>query len=476
MAVAAAVLVLALLSPAHRHPLMLLAVALVVLPLLAYAVVSVDPAWTLTAGIVLSVFSSNWDAFGLPSGVAPDRLVLLAGVIALAVRTPGARDRPLLQPEPVHWVLLVAVLYAICSAVAAGTIGASGTFRMVDRFGAVPFLMFFLAPIAFRTARQRAILLAGLVGLGGYLGFTALVETVGPHALVFPKYILDPHIGIHPGRTRGPFTEAETDGQALFVCAVACAIAGMTWRRKWPRVSAGAVGIACLAGTIFPLERSVWVGSAAGVVAATLFARELRRFAVPAILTGLLVIVGTIALVPGMAEKVQGRKHDQLTVYDRKNQNRAALNMVEARPLFGFGWDTFLSKGPDYFQSNPNYPLTSSEGFVVHNMFISHLAELGLVGTAIWVLGLIMGLGGAVLSRAPPELRLWQIGLIAVATAWIVVANAVYMLAFPVLILWVWAGIVYGGRVPRYSPERVPGRQPDPVLRGGSPAPAGRLG
>jgi putative inorganic carbon (hco3(-)) transporter len=473
--VAAAVCALALLSSAHRGPLMLLAVAAVALPLLAYVVFTVDPAWTLTAGILLSVFSSNWGAFGLPSGVAPDRLVLLAGVIALAIRTPGARYRPLLRPEPVHWVLLLAVLYALCSAVAAGTIDSSGAFKLVDRYGAAPFLLFFLAPIAFATARQRAILLGGLVILGGYLGFTAMMETVGPKALVIPHYIVDQNVGIHPGRTRGPFTEAETDGQALFVSAVACGVAVVTWRGRWVRVAAALIGIVCVAGTILPLERSVWLGSAAGLLAIALFAREVRRFAIPVIATALLLIVVTLAVVPGLADRVHGRKNDEATVWDRKNQNRAGLNMLEARPLFGFGWNEFLSKGPDYFVQDKNYPLTASEGFVIHNMFLTHLAELGLVGTAIWLVGLLMALGGAFLGRAPPELRAWQVGLIGVAVAWVIVANAVYMLAYPVLILWVWAGIVYGGRVRQREPEHAT-VEPEPVPGARLPVVAGRLG
>ena len=90
--------------------------------------------------------------------------------------------------------------------------------------------MFAIAPLAFRTEAQRKIFLGVLVALGGYLGLTALFETVGPHALVFPRYITNPELGYHVGRARGPFLEAEANGIALFICGIAAAVAASTWR------------------------------------------------------------------------------------------------------------------------------------------------------------------------------------------------------------------------------------------------------
>ena len=96
----------------------------------------------------------------------------------------------------------------------------------------MPFLLFLTAPLAFRTQRQRQVLLVTFVTLGAYLGLTVVFETVKLDALVFPKYILDPHYGIHAGRGRGPFVEAVTNGLALFTCSVVCAIAVAQWHDR----------------------------------------------------------------------------------------------------------------------------------------------------------------------------------------------------------------------------------------------------
>ncbi len=73
----------------------------------------------------------------------------------------------------------------------------------------------------YSTPGRRRWLLGALVVLGAYLGLTVLFEMAGPHALVWPKYILNPNYGIHGGRGRGPFADAVANGFGLYVCALA---------------------------------------------------------------------------------------------------------------------------------------------------------------------------------------------------------------------------------------------------------------
>src|SRR5205085_1804298 len=163
-------------------------------------------------------------------------------------------------------------------------------------YGVLLFAIFYVAPVAFRKASERRMLLALLVGMGAYLGLTTLFETVHLNALVFPRYILNPNIGTHFGRGRGPFVEAVTNGTALFV-------------------------------------------------------------------------------VPNSV--VQSRSNDSGTVFDRYNMDTAAVRMIEKKPLFGFGWNTFAvsSTHCDCFILAQNYPMTA-QGFNLHNEFLSHGAEL----------------------------------------------------------------------------------------------------
>ena len=62
--------------------------------------------------------------------------------------------------------------------------------------------------------------------------------------------------------------------------------------------------------------------------------------------------------------------------------------MVEAKPLFGFGWSRFTSDSRDYFQQAFDYPLTATEAGV-HNTPLTYAVDLGLVGMTLWLVGVV---------------------------------------------------------------------------------------
>lgn len=343
-------------------------------------------------------------------------------------------------------MLAAAVVYATGSALAAGTFADTDSFfRLLQIYGLLPFLAFLTAPLVFRHRRDREILLVAFIGLGAYLGLTALFEAVRFDALVFPKYILDPNYGTHFGRARGPFVEAVTNGAALYVCAVAAAIAFTSWRRPSKRALAAGICALCLLGTFLTLQRSVWLATLLATIVAMLSIRELRRLMVPVLAVGVLAVLAALAFIPGLAGNTQERLGDQRTVQDRENANRAALNMVESRPLQGFGWGEFNERSADYFQLSPDYGLSRT---VVHNLFLGLAAELGLIGLTLWIVGFLLGVVGAMVARAPPDLLPWRAGLVAIGVFYLVVSNFVPPVVFPNLIVWLWAGIVWAGREP----------------------------
>ncbi|MDX6637261.1 MAG: putative inorganic carbon ((-)) transporter, partial [Solirubrobacterales bacterium] len=98
--------------------------------------------------------------------------------------------------------------------------------------------------------------------------------------------------------------------------------------------------------------------------------------------------------------------------------------------------------GLNYIRNGADYPVTRGD-IEEHNVFLSNALELGLPGALLWASALVVGIGGAIVRRGPPELRRWRIGLTAVAVQWFVVANFVPLgYAFPNAILWLMAGIV----------------------------------
>jgi putative inorganic carbon (HCO3(-)) transporter len=426
---------------------LLAAMALVTLGAIAYLAAWSTATTFVAFGMAATVFSGNSKLIGFP--IAPDRLLLAAGIGALVLGLPNVERPRRIIWRPVHFLLAATAAYATASALAAHTLSTSdGLFALLDRLGVVPFLAFTLAPIVFGNRKQRDLLLAVFVGCGLYLGLTALFEAIGLNALVFPHYIIDPSVGIHIERARGPFAEAVANGMGLYGCAVASAVAWTTWTtRPRGRVLAAVVCILCLLGTVFTLTRAVWLATVIATGLAMLLTHRTRRFLVPAIAVGVVAVLGALLLVPSFATQFDERRGDERSVWDRYNTNRAGMAAVKDEPLFGLGWQTWREKGQPYFQLSPDYPLTGTI-IEIHNVPLSLAAELGLVGLGLWAMSFLFGIGGGILRPGPTELDPWRLGLVALAVHWLVVASfGPLSYAFPTLLLWAWAGVCSVGHL-----------------------------
>jgi O-antigen ligase len=429
---------------------------------LAYLLWRADPAWTLSAAIAAMVFSGNWQYAGVPLPL--DRLLILYGVLLTVVR-PAGGEPPLISSHRQGALAAVAVAgaYGLLSTVAAdGFADRDAFYALLDRFGLIPFALFVVAPRAFRTAHQRSVLLWTLVVLGLYLGVTALFQAFGAWGLVFPRYILNPDIGSHQGRARGPFLDATQNGFALSICAIAALIVLRGVRKPLARWALGGIAFICALGLVLALERSLWLGALTAAVVTSFFAGEVRRRLPLALGAVVVVTVAALAISPGLRDKAEVRLNDRGSVWDRQNSNNAAVRLILDKPLFGAGWHRFETESEPYFRLAADYPLTGTS-IPVHNVFLSNAAELGLIGAGLWLVALLAGVGTAATRRAPPELRPWQIGMVALATEWVVIANFSPMTAaFGTVMLWTWAGVTLGARhvAPRPAADR---RRPKPL-------------
>ena len=414
------------------------ALALLVLVYLA----TVASATLLFTGVLMmQIFSGNWQYLGLPIGL--DRLLFAAAVLALARDWFGRRLLGLpIRLTAAHGLLMVLMTWATLSALFAGTLTTTnGFFSLLDRLGLIPFFAYFLAPRLFGVASQRRTLLLGLVAVGAYLGVTSFAEGLGIDPLVFPGYILDDTLGIHTDRARGPFLEAVAMGFGLLTCAVAALVAAHEWRSRTGRRLAIAVAVLCALGTVFTLTRAVWLGGVLAVLATAVVTPVLRRWIVPAAAAGVLLVVVLLALVPGLSASVGERAGSQRPLWDRYNSNVAALNIVQAEPLTGVGWQRFPEVSGEWTEQASDYPVTGV-GIEVHNVFLSHASELGLPGATLYLCAWLAAVVPPIFARGGPPHRPWRRALVAIAVVWLVVASfGPLSYAFANTALWLFAGI-----------------------------------
>lgn len=437
---------------------------IVVCVLVARRLWELPPAVTLCAAIALTIFSGAWHQIGL-SGLPFDRLLIVIVLLQFLFRAPGTAHVPPVRLQNVHLLMGLAVIYVLVSAIAAGTLTNEISFlTLLDQFGVTPFLVFVLAPSVFSGQRERNMLLATLVGLGAYLGFTAIFESLGPHALVFPRYILHVDTELPGERAGGPFQSSVAEGFATFGCAVAALIAFTQWRGQRRCYFAALVALVCAFGCFLTLERGVWIGAAAGAVVTALLTRTGRRWLVPGALACVIALGGALVVSSTLAQKASARVEDQRSLWDRENQISTGLRMLQAKPLFGFGWERYTSDSLEYYRQADSYPMIgyslssyTSLGKLLplHETYLAYAVELGLVGALLWLVSLLWGVGQAVFSAGSSALRPWKLGLLAIAICFLTIGVVnPYPAPFSVLLLWTWAGVALGrtGLVPSRMP------------------------
>ncbi len=259
-----------------------------------------------------------------------------------------------------------------------------------------------------------------LLGLGVYLGLTAVFEMANLWGLVFPRFIGDPTIGIHFGRARGPMLQSVRLGVSLLAC-LAPLIVYTIWLRPLKRVSWGVfltIAPVLGAGVMLTLTRSVWMGLGLIVVLLT----WLCMHGIPrrAAIVGMLFAALAIVIVKGddlvAFKREYSAAETRESTYMRAAFAYVSLAMFQDRPVMGFGFNQFQVYNRPYLADrSTDIRMESIRGYVHHNSYLSLLVDLGIVGFGLYAfVGLAALIQCYILwqARAAPK---WARGLSLVA-------------------------------------------------------------
>ncbi|MFL5845913.1 MAG: O-antigen ligase family protein [Solirubrobacteraceae bacterium] len=401
----------------------------------------IEPAWPISLGLVASSFSGHWARLGIPGPL--DRALLLGGLVLAFLRAGSSPDLPPIRWRRLHLLLATVIFFAIVSAFWVGSIDVSSArFGIVDRLGLIPFVAFIAAPTVFHTAHQRRILLGVLVVFGAYLGFTAVAEAVNANALVWPRYILDQSVGIHFGRSRGPFVEAASNGLGLILCGTAAAVALGVWRDRAARSAAWAIIGLCAAGALLTYTRQVWLGAGMGAIAAMAVFPPLRWRLIPTTAVAVAGLAIALTLLPGLQEDLSDRLSEAKPAWARRNTNAAAVLMITEKPALGWGWGSFRTYGSDHFRTLVDIPYRGQTQ-EVHNVFLARFVDLGLIGGGLWLIAVFLAVGGALRHAFHDDLEIWRRGFVVIVVGCLAGAMlAPFTSVIGPLALWLWAGLL----------------------------------
>lgn len=297
-------------------------------------------------------------------------------------------------------------------------------------------LFLYLAPAAtywlvresLSRERQVLALFAFFALFGLYLGITAVAEVKQLYSLVVPRYIVTATYTEWLGRARGPFLNPTTN--SAFLCASL-----FSWAMFWPRVQAVGKGIVIggmlvsLVGIFLTLTRSCWLGAILGL-AIILFCAIPRRLQIPAIVMSM--ILGIFVLAIGK-DNLKSFKRDK-DVSEYYMEQSAKLRPVLAKvaweifqdyPVFGSGYGQYKRVDINYLRNHETeLALEQAKGYVQHNLFLSILVDLGLVGLSLYLATLAIWVwrGWRLWQNPQISLAQRQLGLftIAIVAQWMV--------------------------------------------------------
>jgi len=367
-------------------------IPLMLLLLWFYGIVAIGP-WIiillkkdLTNGlliwILLVLFSGAIGRINLP--MLPDislyRIMWILLILAFLVQI-AFKERDFLPITKIEIMMILFCIICLISMIRAGTIFSREHGLVLRNFlngYAIPFSMFFLAKHIVKDEQRIKKAFQILLIIGVYLALTGIFENFHITTLVYPRYIINPNIGIHWGRARGPFLQAAVNGTVLGMALMPSIYLVLYKQSKLSRIFYGIPIVLTPITIFFTYTRAAWLGFIISIFIVALFCPRLRKiFSLAIFITVVIVILNWSNVMS--KDRTAGGITAIGPIGDRIHLYAASLRMFLDRPIFGFGFNTFQKFSPEYFHKIRGVPFVGV-GLGQHDTLVSILVELGLVG------------------------------------------------------------------------------------------------
>jgi O-antigen ligase len=345
-------------------------------------------------------------------------------VYVLLFQRPRIRKREPVRIGPAELAMLLFLALAVGNILLASSDPMESLQQFYDRL-VVPFCAYWLVRVLAPDERDLKRLLWVAI-------LTVIIQVaIGFVAWYAPQALPPEWLGRAGSRTTGTFGNAAVYSTTLMFLALLLfheAMQSEPSKRRTVLLSVFALG---LVGVVFTFSRGSWLAGAAVLLGLVLLYPKMTIR-----LTVLLATLGFILGITLLSDEVEfavQRLTTEETAEGRVVLLNAGLGMVESKPLFGWGYDTYDIYDDEFKEPVGDIPVRSDN--TSHNTYMTLVVELGLFALLLYLFPVTYWLLASlsVWGRLPPH-GFWSRRLLGifwlVVVAHVIASNFMDMIRF----------------------------------------------
>ena len=320
-----------------------------------------------------------------------DRVALGLLVLGVFGGTVASRRR-LLVLQRATWPMIGLTVLAVASVI--GQPFDTRTWSLLAAKFLVPFALFHLAAVIFKSERQLRHFEGFCIAVLAYLCFTSIAFLVGAHSLIFPRFILDGSLGYHVDRARGPLLQAVANGVSLNLLGLVALHAFLRGRIRG--LKAALLLVSLPLAILATMTRAVWLSFVISAVVMIFRAnsRRLRHVCIAVCLVGAMGLLITLSF-DDQRRALVDRLKESGPIDFREAVYAGGWQMFIEKPLTGWGVNQMpseLARHVSGYKQKELYP---------HNTYLELLVEHGIFGLALyaWLMWEVLKLGRGSIPR-----------------------------------------------------------------------------
>jgi O-antigen ligase len=309
----------------------------------------------------------------------------------------------------------------------------------IDRI-LVPFCMYLIVRISSLDNRD-------LKSLRWVAFITAVIQLfIGFLWMVAPQLVPHAWRPVYYSRLSGTLANPNIFAVTLFFCICLLFQAAMDHKSKWVRFAFIIVCGLSFIGCFLSMERAVWL---AGIIVFLglfiLFPKPILKFS---LIISIVILIFGVGILSPYISKAAERIGQKQQVYDRIVITDAMIQMIQIKPIFGWGYNTLNDHIAQFYRvvgaASMYHGLITS-----HNTYLTIMTEQGVIGLLLYMFPLLWCFFFTirVWQRVPWE-GIWNRKLLAILwlyeIAYFIVANIIDMRFFPfnLSLSWMTLGLI----------------------------------